>query len=120
MDLVYSLLVAAHLLGMAALVGGYLSGATASRTTAPGPVMVWGARTQLVTGLALVGLGEAVLDVDYNHVKIGVKLVLAVVVAGLVEVVAARMRRGAMAPSTLVHTAGALAVVTVLVAVLWS
>ena len=37
--------------------------------------------TALVTGIILVGLGESVasLDKDYNHMKIGIKLLVAVV-----------------------------------------
>ena len=37
--------------------------------------------TALVLGIVLVGLGESVdaLDKDYNHMKIGIKLVLALV-----------------------------------------
>ena len=73
MTVVYNLFLVCHLLGMAALVGGYFAVLGAPRIS---EVMVWGARLQFVTGLILVGLGEAVLDKDYNHVKIGVKLLL--------------------------------------------
>ena len=51
MDLVYNLLVVLHLLGMAAVVGGWVAVRSGRTVTAP---IVWGARAQLVTGLALV------------------------------------------------------------------
>lgn len=68
---------------------------------------------------ALVGLGEAVLDKDYDSVKIAVKLVVALAVAALVEIASGRARRGRPAVPVLVHVAGALGVLNVLVAVLW-
>ncbi len=121
MDFIYTLLVALHLLGMAALVGGYLTAAVGTRagSLVPGPVMVWGARLQLLTGLAVVGLGEAVLDREYDPAKLAVKLVVALAVVALVEIASARDRRGRAVAAGLVHAAGGLAVLNVLVAVLW-
>jgi hypothetical protein len=121
MDFVYTLVVALHLLGMAALVGGYFTVAAAARgrVPVPGPVMLWGARLQLLTGLVVVGLGEAVLDNEYDSAKLAVKLLVAVVVAALVEIASARARKDRAVASGLVHAAGGLAVLNVLVAVLW-
>jgi hypothetical protein len=121
MDLIYSMVVALHLFGMAALVGGYLvvAGTGGDRSGGPGPVMLWGARVQLLTGLVIVGLGEAVLDYDYDHAKVGVKLAVSLVVVAVAEVAAARARRRGSAAPGLVHAAGALAALNVLVAVLW-
>src|SRR6478736_4992115 len=48
MDLVYNLLVALHLLGMAAVVGGWIAVRSGRTVIAP---IVWGARAQLVTVL---------------------------------------------------------------------
>ncbi|NUP27327.1 MAG: hypothetical protein HOQ44_11660, partial [Nocardia sp.] len=48
MDFVYNVVVVTHLLGMAAVVGGYAAGRPAVNE-----VMVWGARAQLVTGVVL-------------------------------------------------------------------
>ncbi len=93
MTVVYNLFFVCHLLGMAALVGGYfavLGGAADLRGHGVG-----GARLQFVTGLILVGLGEAALDKDYNHVKIGVKLLLSLVVVALAEIVRGKQKKGA-------------------------
>lgn len=114
MEALYTILVALHILswlGALALIdprGTVRNGASHAIATA------------LVTGLILVGLGESVdaLDKDYNHVKIGIKLVVALVVVALTEVSNARGRRGT-AVAGLVHAAGVLAVVNVLVAALW-
>ena len=82
MEIVYNLVVVLHLVGMAIIVGGYLAVVRAPKLL---PGMWHGALTQLVTGLALVGMREsgAVKGEDpLNHAKIGVKLVVALVVAG--------------------------------------
>ncbi len=49
------------------------------------PAMLHGALTMLVTGVALVGLREA-QGADLNHVKIGIKLAVLVVILALVYV----------------------------------
>ena len=76
MDFVYNLLVALHLLGMAAIVGGWIAVRSGRTVIAP---IVWGARAQLVTGLALVGIASAIKDDEHtvNNTKIAVKLVIA-------------------------------------------
>jgi hypothetical protein len=116
MEFFYQLLVAAHLLGMAAVVGAFF---VVMRSPRYLPAFGYGALTQLVTGLALVGIREAdVLDDEgpLNHAKVGVKLLIALVVA----VVAWTQRRNReSAPMGAIHTIGGLALVNVLVAVLW-
>lgn len=116
MDFVYQLIVVAHFLGLAALIGGWI--ATRVGSTAISPV-VWGARVQLLTGLLLVGIAEMTTDAEFNHVKIGVKLVVSVAVVAAAEIAAARAKRGEPKPQ-LVDAAGALGVLNVLVAVLWT
>jgi hypothetical protein len=117
MDFVYNLLVVLHLLGMAALVGGWFA---FTRSVASTEVMVWGARAQVVTGLVLVGLAEGVgsLDKHVNNPKIGVKLVVAIAAVACLEISRARARKGADTKG-LVQAAGGLGVLNVLVAALW-
>ena len=78
MSVVTNLVLVLHLLGMAAILGGWVATRTSPRVH---PAVVWGARAQLVTGLALVGLVEAANDPSDppNHPKIGVKLLVALV-----------------------------------------
>jgi hypothetical protein len=111
-DLVYDLIVVLHLLGMAAVVGGWLTVLRAPRIV---PGMLHGALLQVVTGVLLVGLGQAVLDRDIDNGKITVKLVVALAVA----VLAFMHRKNQDAPAGVVHAVGGLALLNVLVAVLW-
>ncbi|GAA2496530.1 hypothetical protein [Terrabacter carboxydivorans] len=117
MDLVYNLIVALHLLGMAAVVGGWIAVRSGRTVIAP---IVWGARAQIVTGLALVGVASAINDPEHtvNHTKIAVKLVIALVVVAAAEMGAARGRKGKDTGS-LLDVAGGAAVVNVLVAAVW-
>ena len=115
MDLVYDVLVALHLLGMAAIVGGWFALRTGS-THFPAS-LVWGARLQLLTGLLLVGLRE-MDDMAVNHAKIGVKLGLSILVVVAAELANRRGKRGADA-GRLTDLAGLGAVVAALVAALW-
>lgn len=115
-EIVYNVVVVTHLLGMAAVVGGYAAG----RPTV-NEVMVWGARAQIITGVVLVGMAESLtsLDKDLNMVKIGVKLVISVLVAAFAEMGRADAKRG-KDPAWMPDAAGGLAIVNVLIAVLWS
>ena len=114
MELLTHLVVVLHLLGLAAIIG---SAVFVSRGVTT-PALVWGARAQILTGLLLVGLGEAGDD-PVNHTKVGVKLLVALGVAACAEIAAARERRGEGNPN-LVHAAGGLAVLNTAIAVLWT
>ena len=114
MDLVKNLLVLLHLLGMAAIVGGWLVVIREPRIL---PSIVWGARAQILTGLLLVGVVEAGTE-PVNNAKIGVKLLVALAVVACAEIAHARQKRGEANP-TLVHAAGALAVLNAAIAALW-
>jgi hypothetical protein len=115
MTVVYNLVVVTHLLGLAAVIGGYASG-----QPKVGEVMVWGARYQILSGLALVGMADSIHSLDKHLImaKVVVKLVVAVAVAGLAEVGHADAKRGKVTPWP-AHAAGGLAIANVLVAVLW-
>ena len=115
MDLVYRILVVLHLLGMAVIVGGWLATVRAPRVL---PGMWHGALTQLVTGIALVGMASSdLVDRDVDNAKVSVKLVVALVVAVLIFL--NRRKADGVAPGV-VHAIGGLAVLNVMVAVLWT
>ncbi|OCC07469.1 hypothetical protein [Streptomyces sp. PTY087I2] len=87
MDVLINVFVALHIIGIASLLGGFLTqmktmGSGTARFT---PAMLHGALTMLVTGMALVGLNQAD-DQTVNNVKIGIKLALLVVILALVYV----------------------------------
>ncbi|WP_182354148.1 hypothetical protein [Flaviflexus huanghaiensis] len=80
MDILRSVLVILHLLSWAVVFGAALAGLR-QRVMPAG--LLHGAVSALVTGILLVGVLE-MGDYDVNHVKIGIKLVVALVVTGLV------------------------------------
>ena len=111
----YALLVL-HFIGLAAILGPVLDQLRAE-TKRITMAMVWGARAQVLTGLALVGVAYANADAsghEPDHVKIAVKLVVALAVAGLAE--ATRKRERVDSAYWLI---GALTVANVIVAVFW-
>ncbi|MFC4128531.1 hypothetical protein [Nocardia rhizosphaerae] len=116
MEFVYNLVVVTHLLGMAALVGGF-----AAARPVVSELMVWGARAQLITGVILAGLASAVdsLDKEPDTTKLAVKLGLAVVVTALAEMGRADAKRGKQI-NWMTDVAGGLAILNVAVAALWN
>ncbi|PZG77320.1 hypothetical protein C1I97_36920 [Streptomyces sp. NTH33] len=76
-----------HIVGIAALLGGFLTQVKAmgQGTARFVPAMLHGALTMLVTGVVLVGLNEANSH-HVNNIKIGVKLALLIVILALVYV----------------------------------
>ncbi|WP_112471100.1 hypothetical protein [Streptomyces triticisoli] len=87
MDVLTHLFVGLHIVGIAALLGGFLTQmkAMGQGTARFVPAMLHGALTMLVTGVVLVGLNEAG-DHYVNNIKIGVKLALLIVILALVYV----------------------------------
>jgi hypothetical protein len=117
-------LVVIHIIGLSLIIGSFALQLRRKQGFEFGTMLI-GAITQLVTGLALVGLLQ-VADEDVNNAKIAVKTIFAVVV--LVSVLVARARQGtALAAGTsekkaalpFLHLAGFAALVNVFVAVLW-
>ncbi|MFI8827447.1 hypothetical protein [Streptomyces sp. NPDC053431] len=116
MDVLINVFVALHIIGIGALLGGFLTqmkamGAGTARFT---PAMLHGALTMLVTGVALVGLHQAD-DHTVNNIKVGVKLALLVVILGLVYV----KRDEERIDKALFGTVGGLTVTNILIATLW-
>lgn len=90
MDVVYNIVLVLHFVGLAMLLGAFLLQLTSKEKT----VTRWmfdGAMTQLLTGLIMVGmvesgaLGEAE-EGEVNHVKIGIKLVIVIIIAILAAI----------------------------------
>ena len=116
MKTLYELIVVVHLLGMAAIVGAFFVVLRSPRFV---PAFLWGAVTQLVSGVVLVGIREsgALPDEDkLNQAAVGVKLLIALAVAVLAWT--QRTKRDA-APAGVIHSIGALAIVNVLIGALW-
>ena len=116
LEIVRLVLLALHILGLAAIVGTFFVQMRAKDGFATGVVLA-GAITQVVTGLALVGVREAT-ELGVNNVKIAVKLGLALVVLVAAIIAHVQRRRGGKVKPAF-HAAGGTAVINVLVAVLW-
>lgn len=117
MRVLIDVFVALHIIGIAALLGGFLTqmkamGAGTARFV---PGMLHGALTMLVTGIALVGLDQAD-DHPVNKVKIGIKLLILVVILGLVYV----KRDEEKVDKGLFAAVGGLTMVNIFIATIWT
>ncbi|MFD7862677.1 hypothetical protein [Streptomyces sp. NPDC057682] len=117
MRVLIDVFVALHIIGIASLLGGFLTqmkamGAGTARFV---PAMLHGALTMLVTGIALVGLDQAD-DHPVNNVKIGIKLLILVVILGIVYV----KRDEEKVDKGLFAAVGGLTVVNIFIATLWT
>ena len=110
-----NLILVTHFIGLAALIGGWLAIRFGASTLS---LVVWGARIQLLTGLLLIGVVEMADLYEPNHMKIGVKLLVALGAVVAAEIAAAKAKKGDLR-TTLVDAAGALGVLNVFVAALW-
>ncbi|MFC5290585.1 hypothetical protein ACFPM7_26320 [Actinokineospora guangxiensis] len=114
MEFVRLLLVFLHLLGMGLLVGTFLVQMRASDGTL-NKGWLHGAGLQLLTGLALMGLAP-LTDAEYSHVKLGIKLVVVVAIAGI----AFAFARKTPLPKWVGPALGGLVVLNVGLAVFWT
>ncbi|MGW5045043.1 hypothetical protein [Streptomyces griseoluteus] len=117
MTVLIHVFVALHIIGIAALLGGFLTQMKAmGRGTARFvPAMLHGAITMLVTGVVLVGLNEA--DGHHvNNIKISIKLALLIVILGLVYV----KRDEETVDKGMFGLVGALTTANIFIAVLWT
>ncbi|QUX27744.1 hypothetical protein KGD83_20970 [Nocardiopsis akebiae] len=112
MDILYSALVFLHMIGLAGIIAGFLMQVITNHPKST-KVLLHSSLLQFVTGLLLVGVAEMADLGELNHVKIAVKLLvaLAVVVVGVLN-----LRKPA---KNLAIIAGVLAIVNIGVAVFW-
>ena len=83
MDTLKTILVFIHLLGLAALIGGAFAQWTATAKQAS-PPMLWGARTQLISGIALTVI-VYMTEKNIHHFKFAAKLIVLFVILGILE-----------------------------------
>ena len=115
MDFLHYFLVFLHILGAAAIFGGWLANFKTPTVT---KWQLIGAITQVVTGLALVGLAEA-SDSPVNHAKIAVKLVIALVILVAAIIGYRKASKGLPVSKGLAHAVGGMAFIDIAVATLW-
>lgn len=112
MEVVKGLVLVLHFIGLAGIIGGVLV-QWRSQTRKIDALVLHGALTQLVTGVALVGLRYA-LDEPVDNVKITIKVVLALAIAAIAE-----MSRKKASVTWQYWAVAALTVANIAVAVLW-
>lgn len=112
MEFVELLLRYLHLLGFAAVFGGWLT-ALLSRRFNINLAMLYGIATQLATGIVLYGLAGG----DANHAKLGTKFLLALLLAVMIVIPWWKKRRTVAAGHF--WAIGGMVLVTAGVAVFW-
>ncbi|ASN38948.1 MAG: hypothetical protein ABWX63_10335 [Paeniglutamicibacter terrestris] len=115
MTFLTAILVFLHVLGAAAIFGGWLAN---FKTPTVNIWQFYGSIAQLVTGLALVGVAEAG-DGQVNHAKIAVKLLLAIGVFVAALLGRRKIKNGQEVPTGLAHGTGGTALIAIAVATLW-
>ena len=116
MSVLFGILLVLHILGLALIIGTFavqLRAKEGFRTD----LILTGAITQVVTGVAMVGVGAATGHTP-DMVWVTVKLVIALIVLAAAILAVFAQRNGSRVQPWF-HTACGLAVVNVLVAVLW-
>ncbi|MFE6690778.1 hypothetical protein ACFVFQ_30435 [Streptomyces sp. NPDC057743] len=117
MDVVINVFVALHIIGIASLLGGFLTQmkAMSAGTARFVPAMLHGALTMLVTGIVLVGLNQ-MQGASLNNIKFGIKLAVLVVILALVYV----KRDEEKIAKPVFGAVGGLTMLNIFIAVLWT
>ena len=117
MQILVTVLIILHLVGMAYLLGSFL---TQIRDTVKGQARIVrgyldGSLLQIITGIALVGIysSGALPDEHVNNAGVGVKLLIAIVI----YVLALVFRKRTVAPSAVIWTIGGLTLVNVVLGI---
>ncbi len=114
MEILQGIVLIVHFIGLAALFGGFFIQMT-SREKVVNNAMFHGVLTQLVTGIILVGLHEGDATPP-DHAKVGVKLLITIVIAGIVVV--NRKKPTISLPAWAII--GGLTILNIAIAVLWN
>lgn len=116
MEILKNVVLALHIIGVAALLGGVIYQIPAIRqgTARVLPAILHGAWTMLLTGVALVGL-QYPLGNEVNNAKISVKLAVLIVIV----VIALLNRKRETVATWVLPVIGSLTVVNILLATVW-
>ncbi len=125
MNVIHAIVLIAHFVGLALILGGFAMQLGKSSGFRFGIVLA-GAITQAVTGLILVALVQIEGEWELNHIKIGVKLGITLV--ALVAAILGMLRQRKVDAGTIanpkaalpfLHIAGASALANIIIAVAW-
>ena len=115
MDIVFNIVLILHFIGLAGIIGGWLATIKAPHVN---KAILHGAILQVVTGLILVVMREFEDGFELNHMKIGIKLLVAIVILVVAIIGVRKEARAQGSTATLAHVAGVLGIVNVAIAVL--
>ena len=115
MKLVFDILVFLHIVGASMIVGIWIG---QMKKPTVHPRQFDGAMLQLITGIAMMGLIPA-LDMNANYVKLGIKLVIALIVGVLAFIGRRKYKKGEPISKGLANSVGGLALLNVAIATLW-
>ncbi|CAH0288119.1 hypothetical protein ACFRJ8_20100 [Arthrobacter sp. NPDC056886] len=115
MNIVYNVMVFLHIIGAAMIVGIWIG---QMKKPTVHPRQFDGAMLQLITGIIMMGLIPA-LDMNANYVKLGIKLVIALIVGVLAFIGRRKYKKGEPISKGLANSVGGLALLNVAIATLW-
>jgi uncharacterized membrane protein HdeD (DUF308 family) len=120
MHVLLDVFLAFHIIGIAALLGGFLTQikGLGEGTARFNKAMLHGALTMLVTGAVMVGLSQADGH-PVDNTKIGIKLVVLIVILGIVYV-KRDTEAGSATGKRLFAAVGALTMVNIFIATIWN
>lgn len=116
MDFLFSLMLFLHFVGLAVIIGTWIF--TMERPTVT-VGQFWSAIVMLLTGLAMVAMREMQEGFEVNHMKIGIKLVILLVVAVAAFIGMRKTKLGEPVSTGLAHAVGGMALINAAVAVFW-
>lgn len=115
MKILFDILVFLHIIGATMIVGIWIG---QMKKPTVHPRQFDGAVLQLITGIAMMGLIPA-LDMDVNYAKLGIKFVVALVVAVLAFIGRRRYKKDEPVGKGLAHAVGGLALLNIAIATIW-
>ena len=113
MEIAIKIVLILHFIGLAGIIGGWIATVKAPQIN---KAILHGSILQVVTGILLVGLNE-MNDADLNHMKIGIKLLIALVILVAAIVGTKKEAKAPGSSGSLATIAGLLAIVNVVIAV---
>ncbi len=115
METLRGIVLIVHLIGFAALFGGWLVEALGARRITR--IMNLGLALAAIAGLALAAPWGIEYDLDYT--KIGVKFAILLAIGALLGIGSARQKRTQSVPSAMFWLVGILTLANAVIAVLW-
>lgn len=116
MEALIPYLVFVHILSAAIIVGGWIAYFKTPTVTGWQHIAAWGT---LLSGLLIVGVREMGDGGPLNHMKISIKLGIALIVLIAAIIARLKIRKGQPVSKGLAHAVGGMALINIAVAAIW-